>query len=61
LLLGKLISILALYYIEMKKSFSLILGLFIVSLVLFSCKTKKTGCDAYGENSSVKKTAEQSR
>lgn len=45
----------------MKKSFSLILGLFMVSLVLFSCKSKKTGCDAYSENSGVKKTAEQSR
>lgn len=45
----------------MKKSFSLVLGLFTVSLVLLSCKTKKTGCDAYGENGSVKKTTEQSR
>jgi len=37
------------------------LKMLFVSVILFSCKTKKTGCEAYGENGGVKKTTEQSR
>ncbi len=45
----------------MKKSFSLFLGALGLCFMILSCKTKKTGCEAYGENYIMKKTTDQTR
>lgn len=45
----------------MRKSLSIVTGLIIVSVILLSCKSKKTGCDAYGENGTAKKNTERAR
>ena len=48
-------------FVFMKKSVAFIFGMLMLSVIAFSCKSKKSGCEAYSENSGAKKSTEQGR